>query len=120
MVATTAGSVTFSAALYDEVELIGGEAQCAAWVALEISSYARPLAGLEPEGSIEPKRTDACHMWAPVAVDRRQPARVSIWSPRPRGLAKPSRETVFDDGPVDGWQPIEVRKICRLHDGDQS
>jgi hypothetical protein len=107
-------------ALYDEVELMGGEAQCAARVACEVSSLARPLSGLEPKGSIEPKRTDACHMWAPVAVDRRQPARVSIRSPRPRGLAKPSHESVFDNGPVDRWQPIEVRKICRLHDGDQS
>ena len=106
--------------LYDEVELTGGEAQCTARVACEVSTLARPLSCFKPEGSIGPERTDARHMWASVAVDRRQPARVSIRSPRTGSLAKPSREAVFDDGPVDGWQPIEVRKICRLHHRDQS
>ena len=110
----------FGHALNDEVELIGGEAQCATRVVCEVSSLARPLPGFEPEGSIEPKRTDACHMRAPVEVDRRQPARVSIRSPRPRGLGESSRKTVFDDGPVDSWQPVVVRKICRLHDCEQS
>ncbi len=96
---------------------MSGNAQRAPRVARQIPPFAGELSGLEPEGAVEPERAHTCHMRASVPVDRRQPAGVPVRAASPGGLAYPLGETVLDNGPIDEWQPIEVGKIRRFHDG---
>ena len=80
---------------------MSGEALRAARVAGRISPLAGVFSGLEPECSVEPERADARDMWAPIPVDRRQPARMPIWTARPGVWGHASFQTVLDRGPID-------------------
>ena len=77
-------------AFHDEIEVVGGETQCATWVAGKVACLPRPLARLEPEGSVGPESADARYVGAGVRVDCRQPARVTVRAAGARRLGNAS------------------------------
>ena len=65
-------------AVEDEVELVHREADGASRVMGQVLRLAGFVAGLEPEGAVDPDRSDPVDMRAPVRVDRGQPAGMTV------------------------------------------
>ena len=105
----------FGRSLDHEIELAGGNAQGAARITGKVPPFEGLLTGLEPESTLEPQGPNPCHVRVSPRIDRRQPTRVAIWSPRPWCLTHSDHKSSFDIEPVDERQSVEVCEICRFH-----
>ena len=81
----------------------------------EVLRFAGAVAGLEPEGTVDPQRADAGDMRSPVAVDRCQPAGVSIRAASARALTEPHVQAGRDGPPVQRREVVQLGEVLGVH-----